>query len=377
MLRAQCVFSLLILSAGFSLSQTPPVPDPPPADPPAFSAGPIKFSGLVDAYYSLNFNHPATRNNSIRNFDVKANQFSLSFAKLTMEHDADPVGFKFELGAGRAMDVFHATDPAGVEVVKHILQAYATVKPASWKGLQVDIGKFVTSAGAEVTEAHLNWNYSRSLLYANGPYYHFGLRSTMPLNENFTVGAQLINGWNNVEDNNSGKTAGLTAAVTTPMVNWFNNYYFGNEKTDTMDGVKLHAPGLRHFYDTVLNLNPSGRVSGLFNFDYGVDRVPGALDNKFYGFSVATRVLANEYFGISPRYDWYKDRNGFITGTEQTLQEFTLTGDFRLKEGFNMKLEYRRDWSNQPFFDRGNEPGSARSQSTLLAGFIVFFGPDR
>jgi hypothetical protein len=126
-----------------------------------------------------------------------------------------------------------------------------------------------------------------------------------------------------------------------------------------------------------VNINPNGRVSGLFNFDYGVDKLPGGVDNKFYGFSVAARALANEYFGISPRYDWYKDRNGFITGNEQTLQEFTLTGDIRLREGFNMKLEYRRDWSSQPFFDRGNELASAKSQSTLVAGFIVFFGPNR
>lgn len=32
----------------------------------------------------------------------------------------------------------------------------------------MDFGKFYTSAGAELTETHLNWNYSRSLIYANG-----------------------------------------------------------------------------------------------------------------------------------------------------------------------------------------------------------------
>jgi len=112
--------SLLLAGAITASAQTPP-PDPAPAAPSAWSAGPIDFSGLVDAYYSLNFNHPASRNNIIRNFDVKANQFSLNFAKLTMEHTPDPVGFKFELAAGRAMDVFHATQPGVTEVVKHIL----------------------------------------------------------------------------------------------------------------------------------------------------------------------------------------------------------------------------------------------------------------
>ena len=95
------------------------------------------------------------------------------------------------------------------KVYKHVLQAYVSLKPTNWHGVQVDFGKFVTSAGAEVTETHLNWNYSRSLLFANGPYYHFGLRTTAPLSKNFTAGVQLVNGWNNVEDNNAAKTVGL------------------------------------------------------------------------------------------------------------------------------------------------------------------------
>jgi hypothetical protein len=359
------------------MAQQPADPAAAPAPAPVWSAGPIEFSGLVDAYYSLNFNHPASKNNVIRNFDVKANQFSLNFAKLRMEHGPDPVGFVFELAAGRAMDLFHATEPAGSEVYKHILQAYVSVKPASWRGFQVDVGKFVTSAGAEVTETHLNWNYSRSLLYANGPYYHMGVRAAMPLSGNFTVGAQLLNGWNNVEDNNSPKTGGITTALTTSKFNWFNTYYFGNEKADAADGVKISAPGLRHFYDTVVNFNPNGRVSGLVNFDYGVDKDPLNRDNKFYGVSVAARLAANDTFYVSPRYDWYKDQHGFITGTAQTLQEFTFTGDIRLRQGLALKLEYRRDWSDQPFFDRGNGRANHKSQNTLLAGVMVFFGPGR
>jgi hypothetical protein len=363
MIRQTCVF--LSLAAVFAIPAFPQA-----AAPPVWSAGPIDFSGFVDGYYDLNFNHPASRNNVIRNFDVKANQFSLNMAKFTMDHTADPVGFKLELAAGRAMDIFHATEPAGVEVYKHLFQAYVSLKPASWKGFQLDFGKFVTSAGSEVTETYLNWNYSRSLLYANGPYYHFGARTSMPLGKNWAAGVQLVNGWNNVEDNNSAKTVGLTSAFTSTKLTWLNNYYFGNEKTDG-------APGLRHFYDTVVGINPNGRVSGLFNFDYGVDKNPGARDNEFYGISAAARAQVSSLFAISPRYDWYKDRDGFITGRSQTLQEFTLTGEMKLKEGFLTRLEYRRDWSDVPFFDRGNENASAKSQSTVLVGLVVYFGPKR
>jgi hypothetical protein len=204
-----------------------------------------------------------------------------------------------------------------------------------------------------------------------------GARAAMPLSGNFTIGAQLVNGWNNVEDNNSGKTVGLTAAFTSSKFNWFNNYYVGPEKTDVADGIHTSAKGNRHFYDTVLNFNPAGRVSGLINFDYGIDQSPGADSAAFYGYSAAVRFIGNDTFSFSPRYDWYKDRDGLITGAPKTLQEFTMTGDIKMKEGFLTRFEYRRDWSSIPFFDRGNEPGSAKNQTTLLVGFMVFFGPKR
>jgi hypothetical protein len=360
----------LIFSTLLSLPIWAQQPQPPASSPPAWSVGPIDFSGLVDGYYSFNFNHPATRNNNLRYFDAKANQASLNMAKLTTEHSADPAGFKLELIFGRAADLFHATEPAGIEVYKHLLQAYVIVKPAGWRGVQFDFGKFVTSAGAEVTETHLNWNYSRGLLYANGPFYHFGARLAVPVHSNFTLGYQLVNGWNNVEDNNSGKTQGFAAGLTTSRVNWFNNYYAGPEKTNTNEGW-------RHFYDTVFAINPNGRVNALLNFDYGHENNPGRRASKFYGVLGAVRVPLGERMAFSPRYEWYKDRDGLITGTAQTLQEITLTLEYRMQEGFLGRLEYRRDWSSHEFFDRGNETASQRNQDTLLIGFVVYFRPKR
>jgi hypothetical protein len=140
-------------------------------------------------------------------------------------------------------------------------------------------------------------------------------------------------------------------------------------------GIHMKAPGARHFYDTVVGINQNGKASMLFNFDYGVDKNPISGNSKFYGFSILGRAIANDTFSFSPRYDWYKDKDGFITGTARTIQEFTMTGDVKLRQGFLMRLEYRRDWADVNYFDRGNGTGNAKNQSTVLLGFVVFFGP--
>jgi len=357
------------------LGQTPPADSQPAPSsaPPAWSAGPIDFSGLIDGYYSFNFNHPASRTNNLRNFDVRANSFSLNMAKLVAEHAPDPVGFRVDLGFGRAWDVIHATEPfaEGRGLMRLIPQAYLSVKPANAGGFQFDFGKFYTSAGAELTETHLNWNYSRAFLYANGPYYHFGARVSKPVTSFWTAGFQLVNGWNNVEDNNSGKTVGFTSALTSKKVSLFNNYYVGPEKTDTNEGI-------RHFIDTVVLLTPHDKASFYVNYDYGVDKkVKGSTgtDSVFQGIGVAARFAANSWFAISPRFEYYKDRDGFITLVAQALKEFTITAEMKMQKGFLTRFEYRRDWSDKPYFDRGNQTGNHKSMDTLLVGFVVYFGP--
>jgi hypothetical protein len=43
-----------------------------------------------------------------------------------------------------------------------------------------------------------------------------------------------------------------------------------------------------------------------------------------------------------------------------------LTGEFKIGDALLTRMEYRRDWSNTAFFDRGDNPGVHKSQSTVL-----------
>lgn len=345
-------------------SETPP-PVPPETAPAAqpWTIGKINFSGLVDGYYSWANNHPGSGYNQYRNFDVKANSFSLNMAKLVIEHAPEPIGFRVDLGFGKTFDIFHATEPAG-DVLDWVPQAFVSYKAKT--GTQLDFGKFYTSAGAEPTETHLNWNYSRSLIYALGPYYHMGLRVSQPVTGNFAVGFQVLNGWNNVEDNNSGKTIGITTALTSSKVSWFNNYYVGPEKSGTNEGK-------RNFYDTVVTVSPNSKVSFYGNFDYGTEKYIGGGSQDWIAVAGAARFQLTDRFAVSPRLEYYYDKEGWATGQRQKLKEFTATAEYKWAQGLLSRLEYRRDWSDNAVFERGIG-GFGKSQSTLLVGFVGYFG---
>lgn len=328
--------------------------------------GPIHVSGYADGYASLNLNHPSSGANLYRNFDVRANQFSLSMANLTLEADAEPVGFRIDLGAGRGYTVIGSADPLG-SAMNWVPQAYITWKPSKRSGTQVDFGKFYTSAGAEVTDPNADWNYSRSLLYALGPYYHFGLRVTQPVGGGWTAGFQLVNGWNDVKDKNSAKTIGLTSGWTSQHLSWFNSFYTGGESVSG-------PAGRRNYYDTVVAVTPTDRLGVLVNFDIGQDSGPTTPEAKWYGVAVSARYALTPKIAFSPRVEYFNDRNGLMSGTAQQLKEFTLTGEYKWFDGLISRLEYRTDFSNARVFERGASPFATGTQKTVLVALVASFG---
>ena len=354
-------------------AQTPPAqtaavaPTPPPAPKSAFTQGGMDFSFMFDGYVNGSYNHPDSGFNQLRNFDFRADTLHVNMGKITIDRAPAPVGFHLDVGFGQTFSVIHSTDRAP-QAFKYFEQAYVSFKPKSWKGVQIDAGEFVTSAGAEVIETNGNWNYSRSLLFSWAiPYYHFGVRATVPIGK-FTAGVQVVQGWNNIYDNNSGKTVGITGAYAWKKVTWSHNYYVGPEKTKT-------NTGLRQLYDTTVLVNANDNFSYYINFDYGRDKNIGSGAATWTGIAGAARYALNKKFAVAGRLEWFDDVDGFSTGTAQKVKEFTVTGECKVTDWLLSRLEFRHDWSNQYFFQQGS--GFANSQPTILLGMVAFFGPKK
>ena len=320
------------------------------------------FVGTLDGYYGYNFNKPGSGTNVYRNFDVNHNQFSLNYAELAVEQKPSPVGFRFDIGFGDAAKMVHAAEPGGPHY-QYLQQAYLS---ASHKKVQVDFGKFVTQHGAEVIETKDNWNYSRSLLFAWAiPYYHFGTRVTLTANDKVTLGASVSNGWNNVVDNNQGKTVGLQAVLKpASKFSFVQNYMVGKEQT----GASVNA--VRHLTDSLVTLDVNSKLSLMANYDYGMDR-SGKARVKWQGIAFYGKVSPTSRLKLIPRIEWFEDPEGFTTGTPQKLKEGTLTAEISVAEGMFLRGEYRYDWSDQRAFERN--AGTLSHQSTLLLGVVYTY----
>jgi hypothetical protein len=328
----------------------------------------IEFGGLADGYYVYNDNKP-DGDASYRNFDTKHNTFALNMAELfvTKAPTADSrAGFKIRLNYGPAANIIHAAEPGGTDVFQNIEEVYISYLAPAGKGLQFDFGKFVTPFGAEVIESKDNWNYSRSLLFALAiPYYHAGVRTTYAFNDKFSLAGFLVNGWNNVQDNNSAKSVGVQATIKpTAALSIVQSYMTGPEQTGNDDDW-------RQLSDTVVTYTASPMLSLMANYDYGKDTSLGS-DVHWQGIAGYAKIQATPTVALIPRVEWFDDADGFMTGTTQSIKEFTVTGEFKLANNLFWRLEFRHDTSDVASFHKGTGELS-KDQNTIGFGLMYAF----
>jgi hypothetical protein len=338
----------------------------------------IEISGFVDGYYTYNFNRPSQPcatvstvavTNCLYNFNVAHNSLSLNLAEVALEKKPTSdsrAGFRVDLDYGPTAVMVHAFEPGGTTTYQNIEQAYVSFLAPAGKGLQLDFGKFVTMMGNEVIESKDNWNYGRSLLFTLAiPYYHTGARVTYSPTDKITLQGHVVNGWNNAADNNTGKSVGGSVTYKpTSKLTLIENFMVGPEQNDNNDDW-------RKMSDTIVTYSVTKEVTVAANYDHGQDTIDG-VSTMWHGVAGYLRYQPKDWFALSPRVEWFKDRDGFSTGTPQTLKEATLTAEFKHKDGLIMRLEYRGDFSDEPFFTK-RVAESVKSQNTFTIGLIYAF----
>jgi Putative beta-barrel porin-2, OmpL-like. bbp2 len=375
----------LMAAAQTDTSSTPQTPAPAtPAEPAAaptptpWKIGPMEVSGFLDGFYTYNNNNPTEdangKMNDYYNFNQDANQPALSAAKLTLNHDPGPVGAHVDAIYGRTNRMIN-----GSGQLEYVEQAYMSFKPKSWKGIEIDGGKFVTFAGAEVIEAKDNWNYSRSLLFAWAiPYWHFGGRASMPVGKAETIGVQVVNGWNNIRHPVGGPTFAITSTLVEPKFTWSADLYTG-----AADSPGQVQNGYRNLFDTTVLLTPTAKINAYVNFDFGQQlNKPTSLGfgeksrDDWYGVAFAVHDQFAAAHAGTIRYETFKDSEGYETGTAQALQEFTGTYEYKWKYGLLGRTEFRHDWSSEATFHKANGKMTDQ-QNTVGIGMILVIAPKR
>src|SRR5579884_3065390 len=359
----------------------------------------------LDTYYAYNFNHPVGRVNLLRAYDVLSNEFSLNQASVIFDRLPDVAagrrwGGRVDLQFGQATDTLQgnpANEPRP-QIYRNIFQVYGTYVIPVGKGLNVDFGKWGSSIGIEGNYTKDQINYSRAYWFDFLPFYHMGLRATLPINDRFSVNYWVVNGTNQVEATNGFKDQ-LFGFVAKPRksVTWTMNYYLGQEHPDRLPvnttGVVPVQPGLNfvairpapdgrtHIFDTYVTWEASSKLTFALEGDYFIQRLwqnagpersssPAHVD----GGAAYVKYQVTPKVAIATRAEYMSDRGGLFSGLTQALKENTFTLDYKLADSFLMRYEFRRDYSNVPTFLTDLQGVFAKDQNTATVGLIWWWG---
>src|SRR5215469_12110207 len=359
----------------------------------------------IDSYYAYNFNNPVGRVNLLRAYDVLSNEFSLNQASVVVEHAPDVTagrrwGGRLDLQFGQATDTLQgnpANEPRP-DIYRNIFQAYGTYVAPLGNGLTLDFGKWGSSLGMEGNYTKDQMNYSRSYWFSFLPFYHMGLRASYPVNDQLTLNYWVVNGTNQAEATNAFKDQ-LLGFVAKPRktVAWTVNYYLGQEHPDRSEvpptspipvqpGLSflpiVPAPnGRTHIFDSYGTWQATSNLTFSLEGDYEIERpwrttAPGesSAPSHVDGGAAYLHYQFTPKIGLALRSEYLSDRGGLFSGLTQALKEDTVTFDYKLADGFLMRYEWRRDFSNQPSFLTDVQGVLTNQQNTATLGLVWWWG---
>jgi hypothetical protein len=340
----------------------------------------ITFGTTFEGYYEYNFNTPADRVNVLRAYDSRANTFSVQQAAVVI--DAAPkvdagrrFGVRLDLQFGQATEAVQgspANEPRP-DVYRNVWQAYGSYVFPVGRGLQVDFGKFASNLGYETNYAKDNQAFSRAYLFNFLPFYHSGVRTSLPLSDKVTVLYMLTNGIQETEEFNNFKSHQVSV-VLKPIaaLTATGNFYAGQEQPD---GGEPDGPNGRF---RVLDAYATYTATSALTLGADVSHTTNQL-NKGDATVSLTGVGAYARYQLTPaaaaglRYERLDDE-GLFGGIDQVLHEITLTGEYKFAEGFLVRGEFRRDWSNEDFFPAPTLDTPRAYQNTVLVGLVWWIG---
>ena len=341
-------------------------------------AKPLVFSGYVDTYYFANFSGAQSNLGASgfeRIFDQKANNFQVGLAQMKTTYTTSKVTGVIDLTFGNHGDLGNYGNkfsPLGENIGTTglaIKQAYIGWKMSN--KLTLSAGQYGTHVGYEVIDAPVNFNYSLSNMFGNGPFYHTGVKLDFAASSKVGLMFGITNGLDSKDDNNKAK--GLQAQVSLKPkdgLSIYLNYFGSDESTDDKKDVY-----------SWFDLTTSYQVTE--KFLVGVNAVTGNNNGGSWGgAALYLNGSVSEKFGLGTRIEHFSNKNGAIflvdkNGDGVATTGITLTGNYKVSSNLLFKPEYRFDsYKNvKNTFQIYDKDGklNKKPQSTLGAALIFYF----
>jgi hypothetical protein len=345
------------------------------------------YGAYVDVSHIVNFNFPDNDLWRSRSTASLHNEVSPNMGLAYVRKDAtESSRWGLELGGqgGHDSEEFAflpgEKKVGGADVLRHFHRANLSYLAPVGKGLTITAGLFNSLMGYESLYARDNANYTRSWIADYTPYMMFGVNARYPVNEHLTVTGFVINGYAHLSHPNDLPSYGVQWSYKmTPRLTATQTTYWGPDQTNTaLEFWRLYGNQIAEW--------KGDDVTIAAFFDIGTECLanqPGNPRTFVMGGNMIVRWHIAGPWSVALRPEFYWDRNGRWTGSEQFVKAITSTVEYQFPYRWTktmVRLEYRYDESTGVgggFFKNGEvSPGVLRlvpSQHLFLVGVLWTF----
>ena len=345
------------------------------------------YGAYVDAGYIGNFNFPdndlwrsratASRHNQpapnmvLAYLRKDATESSRWGMELGVQGGYDSVDFAFLQGEKKV---------DGADVLRHLHRANASYLAPVGNGLTITAGLFNSLMGYESLYAKDNANYTRSWIADNTPYMMFGVNAAYPVSDRLTVTGFVINRYFHLAYTVAQPSyGGKWSYALTPRLTAMQTLYWGPDQTDaSLEFWRLYGNHILEW--------KGDDVTVAASYDIGTENIanrPGSPRTFVMGGNMVVRWHITGPWTVALRPEFYWDRNGRWTGSEQFVKAITSTVEYKFPYKWTnaiVRVEHRFDDSTGAaggFFKNGDlRPGVAGltpGQHLLLLGVLMSF----
>lgn len=307
----------------------------------------LSVGGFIDAYYGFDFNEP-TGDRAFTTHALRHNEFTLNLAYVDLKIEKPKAHGRLALQAGTSVFNNYSgerTQNAALGgILQHIQEAYGGYKLS--EGLWLDAGIFLSHIGAESFISKDDWNYTRSLGADFSPYYQAGVRLNYQADPKWLLSLHVLNGWQNIIDNNSDKSIGMQIAYSaSDILSFTYNNLIGREQE------------FRVFNNFIVKAKITDGWSLSFSSDLGFQKKPGSGDYSiWYVETLLTQFRLSEALSLGGRLEYFNDKDQVVvaTGTPNGFQT----------SGASLNL----DWQPESYILIRNEVRSLFATDSIFPG---------
>lgn len=333
-----------------------------------------KLSAYVDAYTAIDNAHllstggqPIDDYAGYRTFSIVnglKNQLGLNVAQLSATVTDSLYRAVFTIHAGDMItQSWDATYP-------NIQEAY--VGYHFFDKLWVDAGFFSTFIGGELFLPKDNFLSSNAMVTYFEPLYHSGIRATLSVTDEFSVGLHIMNSMSKFSENNENKSFGLYLNYTSN--DFFASYAgeFGNEVPGQPSLAKLSTiHSIVAGTNAIKDLQLKGQFDMFTLEDGKIGNDGKATSASLMALAVQGKYSFTEKFAAALRFGWFNNEDALGDAPAVTGMDITAGVEYKPSKDAYIRLEGRMlnfdENGGKVFFD-GTELTNSRMEAALNFG---------